>query len=160
MKTQLQNTLEMLEAKQHRRKEKSPEALPVYYGWAKLNKVMKREALMVIFLNDRPGPRIGKDGYDGVTKWIVPVYKRIQTAEEMADAKECNRMYSAYSLFMDDRQFHGSLQAILDANNESDRNHVSEEERLKIAEELRKAYMDGHPHYKDHGIMQTSIHFE
>ena len=40
--------------------------LPVYYGWAKINKIAKREALTVIFLNDTTGPRIGKDGYDGV----------------------------------------------------------------------------------------------
>ena len=61
--------LKLLEAKQGP-KPQGPMRLRVYYGWAKLNKVVKREALTVIFLNDDPGPRYNKDGYDGVSRYI------------------------------------------------------------------------------------------
>lgn len=63
----LTERLRRLEATHRGRPARGNERMPVFYGWAKLNKVMKREALMVIFLNDNPGPRINKDG-----KYVAP----------------------------------------------------------------------------------------
>ena len=123
--------------------------LPVYYGWAKLNKIQKREALMVIFLNDQTGPRIGKDGQDGVTRFMVPVYRRWQTDDEKQDAHYCTRTYTAYSIFMDDRGIGGSLEAALDANFKADKNHVPEDERQKIRMLLRESYLAEHTGYKE-----------
>ena len=123
--------------------------LPVYYGWAKINKVMKREALMVIFLNENPGPRVGRDGSDGVTKWIVPVYKRWQTQKEAEDGKNCIKMYTTYDTFMDDKRIGGSLEAILQDNDEADRFNVSKSEREVIRKALYNAYMEIHPNYKE-----------
>lgn len=144
----LQERLNRLEVT-HRQFKERVGRLPVYYGWAKLNKIQKREALTVIFLNDHPGPRIDKDGEDGVTKFIVPVYKRWQTDEEMKDAEQSNRMYSVYSIFMDDRKIKGSLDAALHFNYQSDKNHVPVKEREKIRELLRNKYLVEHPHYRE-----------
>ncbi len=144
----LNDKLKLLEAK-HRRFGERVGRLPVYYGWAKLNKIQKREALTVIFLNDHPGPRIDKDGEDGVTKLIVPVYKRWQTEEEMQDAEQVNRMYTVYSIFMDDTKIRGSLDAALHRNFEADKNHVPVKEREKIRGLLRYKYLAGHPKYRE-----------
>ena len=133
--------------------------LPVYYGWAKLNKVVKREALTVIFLNDHPGPRIGRDGHDGVTRFIEICAQRYQTEKEIEDAKHSNRIYSVYSIFMDDKQIKGSLQKALYENSESDKNNVNKKERQEIEEKLREAYMRKHPQYKEPTSLQLEIEF-
>lgn len=153
----LQEKLLLLKAKHSHKAIKG--ALPVYYGWAKLNKIQKREALMVIFLNDHPGPRVGKDGECGVTKWIVPVYKRWQTKAEMQDAASCNRMYTVYSIFMDDRKIKGSLTLALEANFNADKNHVSVSERNEIMEKLRNSYLENHIGYRETNI-QLSFNFD
>lgn len=148
MSKQLTERLAMMELKQRKPKQKQ-DRLPVYYGWAKINKGQRREALMVIFLNEHPGPRIGKDGQDGVTKWMIPVYKRWQTPDEMKDSKDSIRVYSTYNIFMDDRHIKGSLEAALTENDAADCNNVSREERNKIRSMLREDYLHNHPNYKE-----------
>lgn len=128
---------------------KRPKLLPVYYGWAKINKIAKREALTVIFLNDDVGPRIGKDGYDGVSRFIEICHMRYQTEAELTDAQFANRVYSVYSIFMDDKHINGSLEAALRTNFDADKNHVSENERRKIMEKLKIHYMSKHRNYKE-----------
>ena len=144
----LNDTLKRMEVK-HRRPVSAPQSLPVYYGWAKINRGQRREALTVIFLNEHPGPRVGRDGQDGVTKWIVPAYKRLQTETEMKDAADAMRTYTSYSIFMDEKHIRGSLDAALKANFDADANHVSEPERTKIREALRRSYLDNHHGYKE-----------
>ena len=151
----LQDTLKRLDAT-HRRKV-TRERLPVYYGWAKQNKIQKREALTVIFLNDIPGPRQTKDGYNGVTRWIEPVYMRWQTEAEMLDADHVNRMYTSFSIYMDDKRIGGSLDAAREINFEADKNHVSENERKKILEKLRTSYIASHPTYREPKARQLSL---
>lgn len=153
----LQDKLILLDATTQKPKRHFDYRLPVYYGWAKLNKIQKREALTVIFLNDEPGPRIGKDGYDGVTRYMNVVYKRWQTDEEMSDAKLCNRMYTVYSIFMDDKIVKGSLEIALDVNFKSDKNNVSEKERMKIREMLHNNYLAEHRGYKEPYARQLEL---
>lgn len=136
-----------------------PKLLPVYYGWAKINKVVKREALTVIFLNDTTGPRIGRDGYDGVTRYIEVCAMRYQTKAEREDARHCNRVYTVYSIFMDDRRINGSLDTALRTNFDADKNHVSESERKAIMEKLRAHYMRKHPHYVEPKGVQLFFNF-
>lgn len=144
----IRDKLKVLEAT-HKRPIIQEKRLPVYYGWAKINKVMKREALMVIFLNENPGPRVGRDGSDGVTKWIIPVYKRWQTQKEAEDGKNSIRMYTTYDTYMDDKRIGGSLEVILQDNCEADKNNVSKSEREAIRKALFNAYMDVHPNYRE-----------
>lgn len=133
---------------------------PVYYGWAKVNKIAKREALVVIFLNDQPGPRIGKDGTDGVSRFMHICYKRLQTEAEQKDAQNFNRIYTVYNIFMDDKRINGSLQKALQANFDADCNNVSEAKRKEIMVKLRESYMQLHPEYREPIGYQLELKFE
>ena len=120
----------------------------VYYGWAKLNNVIRKEALSVLFINEKiVPPRINKDGYDGVSRFINVCYVRKQTAGEMEDAKQSNRIYTVFEIFLNDTKIKGSLSRALDANYEADSNNVSKAERERIKTALREGYMRLHPKY-------------
>ena len=134
--------------------------LPVYYGWAKLNKIAKREALTVIFLNDFAPPRVNRDGKDGVTRYINVCAWRYQTDAERKDARLSNRLYTVYSIFMDDKHIRGSLDAALHTNFMADKNNVSEKVRTEIMEKLRTHYIATHRNYREPRGYQLSIEFE
>lgn len=133
--------------------------LPVYYGWSKLNGAQKREALAVIFLNAAPGPRINKDGANGVTRYLDVVYTRYQTADEMKDAAKSNRIYTRYELYLDDKNINGSLDALLYENYKADENNVSKPEREKIKAALKARFLQIHKNYQDPG-RQLQIDFK
>lgn len=156
--TPLENTLKRLDAEHGKKQTSKRKPLKVYYGWAKLNAIQKREALTVIFLNDETPPRINKDGMDGVTKYMTPVYCRNQTIGEMKDAKSSNRQYTVYSIFMDDKRIAGSLQNALRENYNADVRNVNPDENMKIYEALRESYMQEHPEYKEPTI-QLELNF-
>lgn len=119
----------------------------VYYGWAKLNKVQKKEALTVIYVNDVVPPRINRDGMDGVTKYMKVAWVRDQTADEMSGAPNANKIYTSFSIFLD--KYNGSLKGVLDENDRADMEQVSEIERDNIYKALERAYIDEHPGYKE-----------
>ena len=147
MSKQLTERLAMIDAK-HRRTPKR-DALSVYYGWTKINKVMKKESIMVIFMNDNPGPRVGKDGCDGVTRFMNVAYKRKQTDKEAEDAQYSNKIYTCYEIYMNDPRIQGSLEAALKENSDADQNNVSQSERDAISNELKNMYLASHPGYKE-----------
>lgn len=132
--------------------------LPVYYGWSKLNGAQKREALAVIYLNAAPGPRINKDGFNGVTRYLDVVYTRYQTADEQKDAAKSNRIYTRYELYLDDKHINGSLEALLHENFKADENNVSKPEREKIKQLLKARFLQTHKNYQDPG-RQLQIDF-
>ena len=107
--------------------------MKVYYGFAKLNNVIHREALTVMYINERiTPPRINKDGMDGVTRFMNVFYTRKQTAGEMEDAKVCNRIYT-----------------------------VSKAERERIRTALHDGWMKLHPKYiEPKTAFQLSINFD
>ena len=122
--------------------------MKVYYGWQRPNKIAKRDALCVFFMNVESTPlRINKDGKDGVTQKIHLCYERRQTAGESADAKLCNRIYTVFYIFMDDKRIGNSLEKALTVNYEADKNNVSKAERERIKTALREGYMRLHPKY-------------
>ena len=139
---------------------KRPTILPVYYGWAKLNKIAKREALTVFFLNGHTGPRIGKDGHDGVTRFMEICAMRYQTENELKDADGATRIYTVYNIFMDDKRIKGSLEAALRENYDADKNNVSEESWREIMEKLRACFLKNHPNYKEPTGFQLRLEFE
>lgn len=134
----------------------------VYYGFAKLNNVIHREALTVMYINERiTPPRINKDGMDGVTRFMNVFYTRKQTAGEMEDAKVCNRIYTVFEIFLDDPKVKGSLNRALDFNNEADANNVSKAERERIRTALHDGWMKLHPKYiEPKTAFQLSINFD
>lgn len=111
--------------------------LRVFYGWTRINKVRKSEAISVIFENS-------KQNEDRTMRFINKmqdtVYIRKQTKAEAQDAVGINRMFTEYSIRLDDKRMGGELDKVLETNFEADKNHVSLKERTIIREELRKAY--------------------
>lgn len=122
--------------------------LKVYYGWARIGNVRKKRALSVVFENEMLGCRSDR-GQRCLRTIQDTVIERYQTDEEMADGKRQNRIFTEYSLFIDEKPINGSLQRCLLINSESDKNHVSKAVREKIAEALRKAFMLSNPGYKE-----------
>lgn len=120
--------------------------LRVFYGWTRLNKVRKTEAISIIYENR-------KQTEYKVEKFLKrmqeTVYVREQTENEMKDGELSNRMYTEYSIRMNEKEIKGSLFKALEVNSEADKNNVSEKERNIISEKLRAAYMMNHPLYKE-----------
>ena len=148
MATLLLNPLKRLETKNSHIKKQS-EKLNVYYGWSRINKVQKKEAIAVFFENE---PFAGDDirrSSKTMKKLIDVVAVRPQTEKEMEDAAFCNRVFSVYYVFLDDKAVKGSLKTALDINSQADCNHVSEELRKEISDKLRKRYMETHPDYQE-----------
>lgn len=134
------------------------EKLKVYYGWVKIGNVRKKRALSVMFENEIQGCR--SDRGQRVLRTIQDtVIERYQTEEEEKEGWKQNRIFTEYSLFIDEKPINGSLDKCLLINNEADRNHVSKAIRDKISEALRKAFLLANPGYKEPNS-QLSLHLE
>lgn len=134
------------------------EKLKVYYGWAKMGNVRKKRALSVMFENDIQGCRSDR-GQRCLRTIQDTVIERYQTEEEEKEGWTQNRIFTEYSLFIDEKPINGSLDKCLLINNEADRNHVSKAIRDKISEALRKAFLLANPGYKEPNS-QLSLHLE
>ena len=132
--------------------------LKVYYGWAKIGNVRKKRALSVMFENEMLGCR-SERGQRCLRTIQDTVFERYQTDEEMTDGKRQNRIFTEYSLFLDEKPINGSLEKCLLINNEADKNHVSKAVRDRISDALRKAFIIANPGYKE-PCMQLSLNFE
>lgn len=122
--------------------------MKVYYGWQRKNKIAKRDALCVYYLNVEKTPtRINKDGKDGVTQKIHVCYERRQTTGEVADAKLSNRIYTVFYIFLDDKKINNSLDKALDVNYAADSNNVSKAERERIKDALKQGFYKLYPKY-------------
>lgn len=122
--------------------------LRVFYGWCKLGKIRKREGISIIYENEE-----GVADHHRMNRSFLSaqynVCWRYQTEGEASDAKQLNRVFTEYCIFMDDKHIAGSLEEALRANSEADRYNVSPAERKRIADELRKWYMSEHRNYKE-----------
>lgn len=123
--------------------------LKVFYGWSKINKIQKREAIAVAFENEElAGDECRRSG-KSLRKTMTICYERFQTEAEMSDAPFKNRVFTTYYVFMDDKAVRGSLERALKINSESDKNHVSIEERKRISDKLRAEFIASHRDYKE-----------
>lgn len=120
--------------------------LLVFYGWSKINKIRKREAISVIFENGKNNTA-RRDRF--INQMQTTVYTRKQSEEEAKDAEDVNRMYTEYSIFLDDRKIGGSLDVALNVNYKSDRMHVGIKMLNEIKEALRYEYLSTHRGYKE-----------
>lgn len=116
------------------------EKLKVYYGWARIGNVRKKRALSVMFENDMQGCRSDR-GQRCLRTMQDTVIERYQTDEEAKEGKQQNRIFTEYSLFLDEKPMNGSLERCLLVNSEADRNNVSEA--------LKKAFLLTNPGYKE-----------
>lgn len=132
--------------------------LKVYYGWAKIGNVRKKRSLSVMFENEVQGCRSDR-GQRCLKTIQETVFERYQTEEEEMDARQQNRIFTEYCLFLDEKPIKGSLEKCLQINNEADKNHVSKAMRNRIEEALRKAFLLANPGYKDPNG-QLTLNFE
>lgn len=132
--------------------------LKVYYGWARIGNVRKKRALSVMFENEMLGCRSDR-GQRCLRTIQDTVIERYQTNEEEKEGKQQNRIFTEYSLFLDENPINGSLNKILQMNSDADKKHVSKEMRDKIAEALRKAFMQTNRKYREPGWQQLELNF-
>lgn len=144
MKTILQNRLSALDAK-YKRKPVNKH-LRVFYGWCRVNKIRKKEAISVVFENDTQ--REEKE-MRFINKMMHVVYVRDQTEDEKKGAENAIRMFTEYSIFLNEKEFQGSIELALKCNYEADKNNVSQEDRETIRRKLREHYLSTHPGYKE-----------
>jgi hypothetical protein len=110
--------------------------LRVWYGFTHItSKVAKKRALQVIFENEW---HLFND--EKVSHLMYVACKRRQTEGEAADGAGNHRMFTSYSLFLDDKPFQGDIAAVLQANYEADKNNVSSSERERIKKQLFEKY--------------------
>ena len=122
--------------------------LKVYYGWARIGNVRKKRSLSVMFENEVQSCR-SERGQRCLKTIQDTVFERYQTEEEEMDARQQNRIFTEYCLFLDEKPIKGSLDKCLQINNEADKNHVSKVVRDKIEEALRKSFLLANPGYKE-----------
>lgn len=84
-----------------------------------------------------------------INKYQDTVFVRLQTDVEKQDAASSTRMFTEYSIFLEDKKIKGSLELALKANSEADKNHISEDVRSEISTALRSHYLLHHPSYKE-----------
>lgn len=159
MNTITMQTLKSLEAKNGQKHQTSAKKrLKVYYGWSKINKIQKREAIAVAFENEEGAGWENSRSGKSIRKTMTICYERYQTEKEMSDAAAYNRVFTVYYVFLDDKAIKGSLNRALQINSESDKNHVGVEERKRISEKLRMEFIASHPDYKE-PIRQLELQF-
>lgn len=132
--------------------------LKVYYGWSRVGNVRKKRALSVMFENEMQGCRSDR-GQRCLRTIQDTVIERYQTDEEEKEGKQQNRIFTEYSLFLDEKPMNGSLERCLLINSESDKNNVSKAMRDRISESLRRAFMLDYPDYKEPNS-QLSLNLE
>ena len=107
---------------------KQPKNLRVFYGWAKVGKIRKKEAISVIFENDEMRE---EKTLRAIAKYQHTVYVRQQTETELKDAIGATRMFTEYSIFLSDKKLKGSLELALKANSEADKHGCLLKKELK-----------------------------
>lgn len=143
-------TLKRLEATNSQRNSTSTKRrLKVFYGWSKINKIQKREAIAIAFENSEGAGWENSRSGKSIRKTMTICYERFQTDEEMKDAEFHNRVFTVYNVFLDDKRIGGSLKKALEDNSEKDKNHVSVSERKRISQSLEAAFIASHPGYQE-----------
>ena len=131
--------------------------LKVYYGWARIGNVRKKRALSVMFENDAQGCRSDR-GQRCLRTIQDTIIERYQTEDEEKEGRKQNRIFTEYSLLLDEKPINGSLEKCLLINSEADKKHVSKAVRDRISEALRNAFLLANPGYKEPSS-QLSLNF-
>ena len=150
MNTITLKTLERLDATYGQRSHTpTKKRLKVFYGWSKINKIQKREAIAIAFENSEGAGWENSRSGKSIRKTMTICYERYQTDDEIKDADFHNRVFTVYNVFLDDKHIGGSLKKALADNSEKDKNHVSVSERKIIAQKLEAAFIASHPDYME-----------
>ena len=133
----------------HPHRHQTEKRLKVYYGWSKINKIQKREAIAVAFENEENAGWENSRSGKSLRKTMTICYERYQTEEEMRDAPFYNRVFTVYHVFLDDKKIGGSLKKALEDNADKDKKHVTSAELKKISQTLEAAFIASHAGYKE-----------
>jgi len=107
--------------------------LKAYYGLRKLTKkAIRRPSIIVVFENGKSSKNIIR-----INQMMKILHVRNQTKQELTDAKVCNRMFTVYEMFLHDKKYKNDPEKAIEHNYMADKNHVSEQERLKIKEAIQ-----------------------
>lgn len=112
-------------------------SLHVFYGYAKLNKSIKKPSLKIIFENADNNPQ---RNLSRIKSWMHIVCVRVQTKEEALDAQFSNRVFTVYEHFINEKPYYGDIDHLLDVNFQADSNHVPVKKREEIRMQLQLAY--------------------
>lgn len=124
-------------------------SLKVYYGFSKVNKIQKREAIQVVFENEKGAGCDTRRSGKTLRKLMDIVAERFQTEEEALEASANTRVFTSYYIFLDDKKIKGSLKRALQVNSDADKNNVSEKQRMSIMEKLERAFKATHMDYRE-----------
>lgn len=128
---------------------KKMEHLKVYYGFSKINKIQKREAIQIVFENEKGAGNDTSRSGKTLRKLMDIVTERFQTEQEATDASKNTRVFTSYYIFLDDKKIGGSLKRALQVNSDADKNNVSEKMRMSIMEKLERAFKAAHIGYRE-----------
>ena len=78
--------LKILEAQHPKQEKQKMSRLKVYYGFSKINKIQKREAIQVTFENEQGAGSEGTRSGKTLRKLMNIVTERYQTEQEASDA--------------------------------------------------------------------------
>lgn len=131
----------------------------VYYGIDKLNKIMTKPKLSVVFVNeaDSSGDWTKRD--KKVHQRMHVVHHRYQTKAESECAGSINRIFTVYGWYIFEKPIKGDIEFLLEQNFLADENHVSEKERTDIRNKLRKKIYELYPETRKGGT-QLNLIFE
>ncbi len=114
--------------------------LRVFYGFAKLTpKIVRKQQLIVMYENENFNV-FGNDKW--VNQKIHIIYERKQTRGEKKDAIFSNRMFTKYGYFIEDENFKGNIERVLENNFLADQKNVDVKTRKIIRDLLRKSYFE------------------
>ena len=143
-------TLKRLDATHGRNLQSSRQPrLKVFYGWSKINKIQKREAITVMFENEELAGSETRRSGKTLKKQMEVCYERYQTPKEALDASQSNRVFTTYYVFLDDRHINGSVKKAVMENMKADSKNVNKKILTEIAERLERAYLETHPDYHE-----------
>ena len=97
----------------------STERLRVFYAFNKVNKIAKKRELSVVFENSW-----SYKSEEWIKKRMILCATRFQTEAEMEDGKQCNRQFTCFRMFIDDKPFFSDINRVLDFNKQADSKNV------------------------------------
>jgi uncharacterized cysteine cluster protein YcgN (CxxCxxCC family) len=131
----------------------------VYYGVDKLNKIMKKPRLSVVFLNEADDCGDWMKREKKVYQRMHVIHHRYQTLSETKFAHTYNRIFTTYGFYIFEKPINGDVEYMLEQNFLADQNHISEKERTDIRNKLRKKIYQLYPETKKGGT-QLNLIFE
>ncbi len=117
--------------------------LKVWYGVDRLNKVMKKPSVSIVFENSI---HLHEEILEKKVRQRMDVaYMRYQTDEESLGAEDATRIFQTWTMEIYGKAYKGDIEYLLNQNSLADENNVSLEEREVIKQKLRELLKKRYP---------------